>query len=259
MKKLLVMILWIGMLAYMLVILGMVNNSVQEIPCQTISVRIQDSLENRFVSGHDVYSLVLAAFPNILGSSMGEIHTGELEEMVRNYPFIKAAEAFKGTDGILFIQATQRKPVVRIADDKGGGFYIDSEGFTMPLSHYYTARVLVANGPGTHEASMGIDLHEYRETRRYKTLWEIYILASYIYFHEFWNVQIEQIHVDGSGDFELVPRVGAHSIVFGGQEDYKEKFEKLYALYEQGLKVEGWNTYKKINLKYKDQVVCTKR
>jgi len=53
--------------------------------------------------------------------------------------------------------------------------------------------------------------------------------------------------------------VGAHIIEFGDINAHEEKFDKLYALYSQGLKREGWNKYIRINLKYKEQVVCTKR
>ena len=259
MKRLLIILAWIGILVYTLLVLAMVNDSAREIPCQAISVRIQDSLENRFVSGHDVYSMVLSAYPKILGSSLGELHTGEIEKLVNKDPFIKTAEAFKSTDGTLSIYTSQRKPVVRIIDDKGGGFYIDSEGFTLPLSSFYTARVTVANGIGITDVPMGLDLDDYKTTRRYKTLWEVYKLASFIHSSDFWNVQIEQVYVNSQGEFELVPRVGAHIIELGSYLNYEEKFNKLYALYEQGLKREGWNTYNKINLKYKDQVVCSKR
>ncbi len=40
--------------------------------------------------------------------------------------------------------------------------------------------------------------------------------------------------------------------------DLAVKFRKLKILYNEGLKYEGWNNYEKINLKYKNQVICTK-
>ena len=58
---------------------------------------------------------------------------------------------------------------------------------------------------------------------------------------------------------EQEKHVGNHKIVFGGVENLESKFEKLMFFYKKGLNKTGWNEYSEINLKYKDQVVCTKR
>jgi cell division protein FtsQ len=48
--------------------------------------------------------------------------------------------------------------------------------------------------------------------------------------------------------------------VFGEAKDFEEKFEKLKTFYTEGLnKTDGWNKYSTINIKYKNQVVCTKK
>ena len=98
-----------------------------------------------------------------------------------------------------------------------------------------------------------------RANPEYRRIFELYQLGVFIYDSDFWRAQIEQIYLTQSGEFQLIPRVGAHIIEFGDISNYKDKFSKLNALYKHGLKNEGWNTYVKINLKYKDQVVCTKR
>ena len=49
------------------------------------------------------------------------------------------------------------------------------------------------------------------------------------------------------------------TIVIGEVYNLESKFNKLMLFYEEGLSKTGWNEYKTINLKYKDQVVCTKR
>jgi cell division protein FtsQ len=57
---------------------------------------------------------------------------------------------------------------------------------------------------------------------------------------------------------ELVPRLGEQIILFGTGEDASEKLEKLKAFYLQVVKQAGWDTYKTINLKFDNQVVCSK-
>jgi cell division protein FtsQ len=88
---------------------------------------------------------------------------------------------------------------------------------------------------------------------------ELYQLAQYIEDHEFWKAQVQQIYVNNNYDFELIPRVGSHVIVFGDISNCEEKFNNLESLYINGLNAVGWNKYETINLKYKGQVICTKR
>ncbi|WP_234408917.1 hypothetical protein [Marinilabilia salmonicolor] len=75
----------------------------------------------------------------------------------------------------------------------------------------------------------------------------------------FWNAQIEQVYVKRNGDFVMVPRVGDHLILLGPPERVEEKLRNLRALYKQGLSPREWNNYQVINLKFKGQVLCSKK
>ncbi|MEP7169164.1 MAG: cell division protein FtsQ, partial [Bacteroidota bacterium] len=74
----------------------------------------------------------------------------------------------------------------------------------------------------------------------------------------FWNAQVEQIYVTEQSEIELIPRVGNHRIILGDASQLDEKFNKLMIFYKQGLNNTGWNNYNTINLKFTNQVVCTK-
>ena len=68
-----------------------------------------------------------------------------------------------------------------------------------------------------------------------------------------------QLHINENKEVELIPRVGNHVILLGGEEEMEEKFEKLLLFYQKGIQQTGWNKYSIINLKYKNQLVCVKR
>ena len=104
-----------------------------------------------------------------------------------------------------------------------------------------------------------IEAFSTREEVRYHHLSELYSFARYVSAHPFWSNQIVQIYRNRMGEYELIPRVGAHQILLGSMENYEIKLRNLEALYKQGLGRYGWNTYNKINLKYSNQVICTKR
>jgi len=88
---------------------------------------------------------------------------------------------------------------------------------------------------------------------------ELFELAHYINGDRFWKAQIQQIFVNEDGEFELIPLVGAHVIVFGAFDKPDVKFSNLETFYRNGLSVKGWNTYDVINLKYEGQVIATKK
>ena len=83
---------------------------------------------------------------------------------------------------------------------------------------------------------------------------ELFIITSKIYNDEFLKKLIVQIDVTNS-ELLLSTRIG-EQIEFGQINNINEKFEKLMLYYEKG------NTqnkeYTKLNLKYKNQIVCSK-
>jgi len=74
----------------------------------------------------------------------------------------------------------------------------------------------------------------------------------------FMNALTEQLVVDEKKDVCIIPKLGHHKIILGDAEDIENKFKRLEIFYKQGMPPEGWNIYKEINLKYKDQVVAKK-
>ena len=61
------------------------------------------------------------------------------------------------------------------------------------------------------------------------------------------------------GDFELVPRIGAQRILIGDGSDLDQRFGKLRIFYEKGIPKADWRRYSCIDVRFADQVVCTKR
>ena len=90
------------------------------------------------------------------------------------------------------------------------------------------------------------------------TIQKLYIINRYIQEDSFLQAQIEQIYINKSNEIELVPKVGRHLILFGDIDNMETKFENLIVFYEQGMKKAGWKKYKTINLKYSNQVICSK-
>ena len=113
----------------------------------------------------------------------------------------------------------------------------------MPVSKHYSAFVPIATGAISEKFAKN----------------ELYDFALFLKRNEFWNAQIEQINVDYHNEIELIPRVGDHIILLGRFDNYEYKLNKLLSIYKSDFGNSGWNCYKQINLKYDNQVVCTKK
>ena len=98
--------------------------------------------------------------------------------------------------------------------------------------------------------------------KRYEDFLKLINFVKYIEQDSFWRAEIVQIVAStmSSGDLrlELIPRSGNHTVSFGTVDDVEEKLDKLLTFYENGLRNIGWDSFRRISVEYKGQVVCTK-
>ena len=87
----------------------------------------------------------------------------------------------------------------------------------------------------------------------------LWCLARFIHDNPQYDGVFDQVTVDEKGDLVLTPKLGNTIVIVGDTTRLAEKFENLWAFYDQGVKKVGWDTYKTINLKYNNQLVCTKK
>lgn len=250
-------ILGIGLLAFLM---GFVANRESSAICDGLEVKIKRSnLNNAFVSEKEVETAVRNLGYSIEGQYMSEFDIAHLEQVFKSNPSVKNAEVYKTIDHKLKIEIQERTPVARVFNMFGEGFYIDREGEVMPLSNNYTARVMVVNGfVNIPYSTFFSEDDENSEFYRNK-LQSLFKLIDFIDQDEFWQAQIAQIFIDKYQEVVLIPKVGNHKIVIGDFVDLEQKFRKLKILYDKGLPNTGWNEYDTINLKFRNQVVCSKR
>jgi len=85
--------------------------------------------------------------------------------------------------------------------------------------------------------------------------------SNNLYFHidDILKNQLVSIMVDKNNEYSFITRKGGQVIEFGKAENIEQKFNKLLIYYRKTVPDFGWKRYKKINLKFTNQVVCTKR
>jgi cell division protein FtsQ len=218
------------------------KESRQENVCRDLVIVVKDSLEKHFITGAEIKSLLKNAQLNPVGRPMESVDTELIESELMKNQQIASVEVYKTPSGIIKLEVVQKLPVLRVISI-GANYYVDNRGGTMPVSGRYVAHVPVATGHIEKELAT-TDLYEF---------------ALFLQKDEFWNNQIEQIHVQPSGEIVLIPRVGEHRIVLGYLDDFRGKLDKLQLFYEQAIPKMGWNKYSIINLKFRNQIVCTNK
>lgn len=261
MKKSLHIILWIGFFLGTVIMLSFSSSKQDNKLCSELKIHIDTETGMHFITEDDIIAALRTEGLNPVGQPMGEVDLKAMENILMQIPEIKKAEVYKNMNGEIGIKIQQRVPIARVFNQSGRNFYLDDEGFQMPVSEKYSPRVMVFTGnindPATDLSARELDLNP--ELDKMYMADEIFQLAKFISDDEFWSAQIQQIHVNASGEFELIPTVGNHRVIFGSLENMNGKFKKLFVFYKEGLNNTDWEKYDSVNVKYKHQIICTKK
>lgn len=220
----------------------------EAVRCQEIVVNINPN-SPRFLDEKEITDMIEKSGEMIVGSRLSAIDLNKIETKLNASSSLANVQVFKKVEskglsfkGKLVVSLDERTPIIRIKNSTED-YYMDMEGNKIPTSAKYIERILIASGT--------IPTPEIQAS--------LLKMADYVNKDEFWRAQIEQVFVQANGELLMLPQVGDYLIEFGTPEDYELKLRNLKAVYQQGFKNMGWNKYRTISVKYRNQVVCTKK
>ncbi|WP_306353729.1 cell division protein FtsQ/DivIB [Flavobacterium sp. '19STA2R22 D10 B1'] len=196
--------------------------------------------DNLFVTREAVNKLLIQNSDSPLSIAKDKLDLNKLEHTLESQDMIQHAEVFIGIDGALKAVVKQKTPVARVFEG-GDSFYVDYEGGRMPLSEYYTARVPLVSGEINEKNNVGLNK-----------------LFKFIYEDEFLQKNIIGIQVLPNGGVKMMNRNYNYEIDFGKTVNIERKFDNYKAFFQKAVQDSSINNYKKVNLKFTQQVVCTK-
>lgn len=242
--------LWLISLSGLITLMSFIEIKKGTLKCKDVKVLLPGQFN--FIERDEVDRILMENGGAMLGKDLNDINIHKLENALKANPFIEFAKVYADMTGVIHVQIRQREPVLRVVNMANLHFYIDGNGNKIPLSDNYTAKVLVASGLIEEDFSGRVD------TLKTKMARDLFRTALYIRSDTLWDNQIEQLFVDLKGDIEMVPRVGGHKIILGSADSLQIKFRNLLVFYKKAIPKVGWDTYKTINLKYANQIVCEK-
>ena len=193
-----------------------------------------------FLKQETVNKLLIENNPDASAIRKDKLDLNKLEKAVSSNQMVEKSEVFVTIDGVLKAVVKQKTPIARVFDGKRS-FYIDYKGNTMPLSANFTARVPLVLGVIRKQNS--------------EALAELF---RKIYDDEFLKKNIIAIQIMPSGSLKMLNRNFDYQIDFGGIVNVDAKIRNYKAFFQKAVVDSSLYKYKKIDLRFTQQVICTK-
>lgn len=213
-----------------------------------------------FLQHEKIMNSIMRASDSAVGKPVSTLKPSKLQAMLDANPWIDHSDVSTSINGIVNIRLRERNAVLRVYNSLNQSVYVDQNGTLFPENPDYSSRVLIANGyikfpalTATSTASI------YDSAYRITFLPQLYKLSQVLENDIFLNALIDQIYINSLGDIELSPKMGAATIILGDLADLDQKLSKLKTFYKTKAGTEELQSYQSVNLKYKNQIVCTKR
>ncbi|WP_414000196.1 cell division protein FtsQ/DivIB [Flavobacterium sp. W1B] len=193
-----------------------------------------------FLKRETVNKLLIENNENASSIRKDKLALNRLERILSSNNMIEKSDVFVSIDGVLKAVVKQKTPIARVFNGNSS-FYIDYEGGEMPLSDNFAARVPLVSG-----------------TINEKNNEKLVQLLRVIYDDDFLKKNIVAIQIMPSGSLKMFNRNFDYQINFGGTANFEEKFKDYKAFFQKAVLDSSLYKYKKIDLRFTKQVVCTK-
>lgn len=219
------------------------------------STNENNKISNNFILDMDSSFIDHAKLERILineiDTNLSEFNFFDIENKIKLNPHVKDVKVFKDLIGNLNVDLIQYNPVARIVSGEFRDNYLDVNGNLFPISKDYSKRVILIHLPDNisydnnsiFNSSFGEDLLK---------------MINFINQDNFFNKIISEIDVDSNKNIVIHPFLSKQKIIFGYPDMLEEKFNKISLFYNKIIPSKGWNTYKTVNVKFKDQIICDK-
>lgn len=230
----------------MMVLLGVVvflysfgNKRNKKRSISEVKIEFSD-MNSPFITHETVNKLLIQNVDTLKDIAIETLDLMSMEQRLNNNPMIRNAEVFLTANGILGALIEQRDPIGRVRSSSGD-YYIDADGNPMPLSEVYSARVPLISDVNEEDVA------------------ELTSLLLKIREDDFMRKMVVRIDKNEHGDYELELRSTNLKTVFGSVSDIDKKFQNFKTFYKKTKQDSTIYGYRKIDLKFGDQVIATKK
>lgn len=211
-------------------------------PIDKIHIYIENSDKIHFITNEKINNIINQSSQNgTKAYKIKDINIIKTEEILHSNPFISASNVYIDLNGEINVTLSQKIPIARVKTSKEE-FYLDKDGNKFPLSPDFSYPCMFVGG----------DIHadEYKNIAK---------LCELISVNNLFKNHIIAIEKDNTNSYNFLLNIEGTYIEYGEIKNNRQKLTNLKEFYKQYLDYVGFDAYKKISLKYDNQIVATKR
>lgn len=211
--------------------------------CAGIDLRIESNTIPDSVLRQGVASQLARYGRPLEGERLDKINLQKLENYLEHFSNFEWVECSFNPDSRLRITLSPIKPEVRVFTEEGKSYYINRTGkrIDADAEFFMDVPVLIA--------SKGCEKY-------YPSALSV---IRFVTADPELNSLISAFKVDGPNDIILLPRINGHVINFGDSTRQSDKKAAIMTAYHKILEAKGWNTYDTLSVKFRNQIVATRR
>ena len=241
-KKIFGWFLMVLLLAYVVTAGIWAHAEARKNSCKGIDINIVETATTDSVSRRGIMAEINRYPKKIVGEQIPNIDTRHLEKYLKAIPQFEDVVCTFTTSGRLNVKVTPMVPEIRVFEDSAS-YYINKEGKRMASKATFFVDVPVVSG---------------RFNDKFKAA-DVLPVSRFIAADPMLSKLVGMIRAEDADNILLIPRIHGHVINFGDTTRLDEKKLALQALYRKVLPYKGWEHYDTISVKFKGQVVATRR
>ncbi len=234
-----------------------------KITIKKVNINVFYGRSDTIILSNNIAMSLKEEFGDFLTQQRKDIDSKAIEAFLNQDPYIEETQVYQNLKGVLTIEIKQREPIARIYTLRGKEYYIDKLGKIILIDDNQVTDVVVASGNidvGNKNLEKNLDTIDIENKKGFdKTLSNIYYIAQKLVKDSILHYQIDQIYVSNEGNYELIPKIGNYIIRIGENKELEEELIKLGYLYKEAFSRNGWDNYSIVDLRFRNQVVCTKK
>lgn len=205
-------------------------------PMESIKITMNEQQPSvYFVDEKDIRKIVKDINPE---NKIGTLDIPTLEKKINANDFVDSANVYLNLNGTLNLDIKQRVPAFRLLKN-GKDFYVDAKGVEFPISKSYSYPCMLVTG--------NVKKEEYEN---------LAVLIDKINKDDFSKKYFIGISKD-KGDYSLLTSEGSYKVEIGDLNNIDFKVKGFKTFVEKYMVSQDPNKYRKISLKYDNQIVTT--
>lgn len=231
-----------ALLTYSVLMAVWVQGEAARHTCTGIEIEIKGQPKAEQITRRGITDKLLHYPAKIIGAPVNTINTMAIADYLKGLSNFETVECLITSGRKLRVEVVPMVPEIRVFDSTGS-YYLNKDGKRIPSNAAFFVDVPVVTGA-----------FDKRFTAR-----DVLPVVRYVAADSLLTRLVGMIKADGPDNILLIPRIRGHVINFGDTTRLDEKRTALLTAYRSVLPYRGWETYDTISVKFRGQIVATRR